>query len=186
MKPRGPLMREHRLIERMISLMDCEVGRMRSEGDADPRFIDRAVDFFRTYADRTHHGKEEDILFKVLAAKDMDGHHQHLMAELVEDHRFGRRVTAELVDARNQYAAGDKAAVGLIVDRMRALKEFYPRHIAKEDRDFFLGSEKYLSPAEQAEMLEQFAAFDRAMIHEKYEKDVVALEEARLLKPAGL
>ena len=36
----------------------------------DPVFIDTAVDFIHTYADRCHHGKEEDILFKALAAKD--------------------------------------------------------------------------------------------------------------------
>ena len=29
-----------------------------------PNFITAAVDFFRTYADRFHHGKEEGILFR--------------------------------------------------------------------------------------------------------------------------
>ena len=34
--------------------------------EVDPVFIDTAVDFIRTYADRCHHGKEEDLLFKAL------------------------------------------------------------------------------------------------------------------------
>jgi hemerythrin-like domain-containing protein len=33
----------------------------------DPVVIDVAVDFVRMYADRTHHGKEEEILFRDLA-----------------------------------------------------------------------------------------------------------------------
>jgi len=172
-------MREHRLIERMIALMDREMSRMRTEKKADPLFIDRAVDFIRTYADRTHHGKEEDILFKVLAGKEMDGHHRLLMEELLEDHRFGRKVVGELVEARNRYAAGDGDALSVILERFAVLAEFYPRHIVKEDRDFFPGTEKYLSAAEQEAMLTNFVAFDMMMIHEKYEKDVAAQEEGK-------
>jgi len=69
MMPAGPLMIEHRLIERMIKLMEKEIAHMKKENRADIVFIDAAVDFIRTYADRCHHGKEEDILFRDLAKK---------------------------------------------------------------------------------------------------------------------
>ena len=69
MRPIGPLMREHRLIERMVALMRAETEKISRTGEARPDFITSAVDFFRTYADRTHHGKEEDILFRDLAKK---------------------------------------------------------------------------------------------------------------------
>jgi len=78
MQPIGPLMIEHRLIERMIGLMSQELERIRNNIAVDPEFafvdpvfIDTAVDFLRIYADRCHHGKEEDILFAELAAKDL-------------------------------------------------------------------------------------------------------------------
>ncbi|MBN2297153.1 MAG: cation-binding protein, partial [Deltaproteobacteria bacterium] len=61
MKPIGPLMWEHRLIEKMLSLFEKEIQRINDTGEVNPVFIDTAVDFIRTYADRTHHGKEEDI-----------------------------------------------------------------------------------------------------------------------------
>ena len=57
MMPIGPLMKEHRLIERMIALMEKELGRLNAGEELDPGFIDIAVDFIRTYADRCHHGK---------------------------------------------------------------------------------------------------------------------------------
>jgi hemerythrin-like domain-containing protein len=75
MKPRGLLMIEHRLIEKMISLIKKELARLNS-GESqkpDPKFLDNAIDFIRTYADRTHHGKEEDILFAKLAEKNIQG-----------------------------------------------------------------------------------------------------------------
>ena len=56
MKPRGPLMKEHRLIEKMLALANQRVATMSAES-YDPVFIDTVVDFIKTYADRTHHGK---------------------------------------------------------------------------------------------------------------------------------
>jgi len=67
MKPIGPLMREHRLIERMIALMGREIEQINASGKVNTGFLMVAVDFIRTYADRTHHGKEEDILFRSIA-----------------------------------------------------------------------------------------------------------------------
>ena len=71
MKPRGPLMIEHRLIEKMLTVINDQMSVMRKQNRIDPVFIDAAVDFIRIYADRTHHGKEENILFRDLATKKM-------------------------------------------------------------------------------------------------------------------
>ncbi|MFW9957485.1 MAG: hypothetical protein ACFFCT_05390 [Candidatus Odinarchaeota archaeon] len=54
--PVGPLMIEHRLIERMISVMGKEIKRIQKNREVDPKFIDTAVNFIRTYADQCHHG----------------------------------------------------------------------------------------------------------------------------------
>ena len=67
MLPAGPLMIEHRLIERMIKILDRSLRKMEREKELDLNFIDTLVDFIRTYADRCHHGKEEDILFRDLS-----------------------------------------------------------------------------------------------------------------------
>lgn len=64
MQARGPLMIEHRLIERMISIIKDVLRQIESTQKVDPVFVDTAVDFIRNYADRTHHGKEEGILFR--------------------------------------------------------------------------------------------------------------------------
>jgi len=56
MKPIGPLMKEHRLIEKMINLLNEHQSKLSKTRKLDVNFIQIAVDFFRTYADRTHHG----------------------------------------------------------------------------------------------------------------------------------
>ena len=76
MMPIGPLMIEHRLIERMIRLLGERSDEAMEHEEIAPGFIDTAVDFIRIYADRTRHGKEEDILFRDLGAKDLSAEDQ--------------------------------------------------------------------------------------------------------------
>jgi hemerythrin-like domain-containing protein len=168
MMPIGPLMIEHRLIERMIELLRKEASRIEETKETDPVFLDTAVDFIRTYADRTHHGKEEGILFRELLTKNMSQEHQDIMAELIEGHKYGREVLAELVEARQRYLQGHADSLGTILDKLRALVEFYPEHIRKEDKEFFLDSMGYFDEEEKEAMLQECWEFDRKMIHEKY------------------
>jgi hemerythrin-like domain-containing protein len=178
MQPIAPLMIEHRLIERMIKAMGDELGRMKATGKADPGFIETAVDFIRTYADRCHHGKEENILFRDLEKKAMSEEHKTIMQKLVEEHRLGRKTTRELLEAKDKYQQGDRAALSTIVDRMKSLVDFYPKHIEKEDRHFFIPVMKYFTEPERDAMLREEHDFDRQFIHEMYQ-DVVTQAEIR-------
>ena len=178
MQPIAPLMIEHRLIERMIKAMSNEVERMETTGKADLLFIETAVDFIRTYADRCHHGKEEDILFRDLEKKPMSEDHKKIMDELVEEHRWAREITKELLEAKKNYQQGEMEALSSIADRMRSIVNFYPQHIEKEDRNFFIPVMRYFTEPEKDAMLEEEYEFDRQFIHEKY-KAVVTEAERR-------
>jgi hemerythrin-like domain-containing protein len=168
MQARAPLMIEHRLIERMLELIKSEAARIRDSNEINPVFIDNAVDFVRVYADRTHHGKEEDILFRDLAKKNVTGEEKRIMGELIQEHVLGRKTVGDLVDAKKRHFAGDHAALEIVVEKLEFLVSFYPRHIEKEDKVFFPAMMKYLSVEEQERMLSEFREFDRNMIHEKY------------------
>ena len=177
MQSRGPLMIEHRLIERMITLIEQKLKQIETTNQVDPLFIDTVVDFIKIYADRTHHGKEEDILFRELANKQMSDQDRRIMDELVDEHVLGRKTTKELVEANAQYLIGEKSALAVIVSKLRELVNFYPEHIEKEDKLFFPAYMKYFSDEEDQLMLEKFYEFDREMIHEKYRFVLHKLEE---------
>ena len=167
---------EHRMIDRMLAVMKAEVGRIEAAEDLGPVFIDTVVDFIRVYADRTHHGKEEEILFHDLAAKNLSPDHDAMMRGLVMEHRYARDLTNRLVEARNAYIGGDKEALGRVISLLLSITDFYPAHIAKEDKQFFPAAMDYLDQREQDAMLIRFLEFDRAMLHEKYEAAVRKLE----------
>jgi hemerythrin-like domain-containing protein len=168
---------EHRLIERMLKVVEGVVADIEATQKVDPVFVDTAVDFIRFYADRTHHGKEEDILFRELQKKPLTIDDQRVMAELVAEHVTGRETTRALVAANTRYRNGDAAALGEIARHLRMLTEFYPRHIAKEDKVFFPASRSYFTAAEDQAMLAEFWEFDRQMIHEKYAAMVEGFEK---------
>lgn len=168
MQARGPLMIEHRLIERVIAAVRKSLQQIEAGESVAPIFVDTVVDFIGTYADRTHHGKEEDILFRELGRRRISGDDLLIMQELVDEHVFGRETTQRLVEANRRYRSGDANALREIAAGLRTLVDFYPRHIEKEDKAFFLSTRRYFSEKEEQEMLEQFREFDRNMIHEKY------------------
>ena len=176
MQARGPLMIEHRLIERMLSIIKESLAKIEAAHEIDPVFVDIAVDFIRIYADRTHHGKEEDILFHEMNNKPLTTEDQQVMKELVEEHLVGRQTTKALVDANTRYRNGDEAALTDIVANLRILTEFYPRHIEKEDKVFFPSARKYFTEEEDQAMLAKFYEFDGRMIHEKYTSVVEGFE----------
>lgn len=132
--------------------------------------IDAAVDFIRTYADRTHHGKEEEILFRELGKKTLDPELQRIMQELINEHVWGRKTTAALVVAKEKYLREDSGDLSEVIFLVRNLCDFYPRHITKEDKHFFYPCQEYFTREEQESMLAEFWQFDRKMIHEKYNK----------------
>jgi hemerythrin-like domain-containing protein len=178
MQPIAPLMIEHRLIERMIKAMSDELEHMETTGKADPEFIETAADFMRTYADRCHHGKEEDILFRDLKKKTMSQEHEKMMNGLIEEHRWGRKTARDLLEAKERYHQGDTKALSTIENSIRFLVDFYPSHIEKEDKRFFLPVMEYFSREEKDAMLKEEYEFDRQFIQEKY-RTIVAAAEGR-------
>lgn len=170
---------EHRLIDRMIGIIKDALVQIESAGKVDPLFVDTAVDFMRTYADRTHHGKEENILFRDLDKRLLSAEDRRVMNELVEEHAIGRQLTKALVDANTHYRRGDGTALAQITEQLRTLVDFYPKHIEKEDKVFFPAARAYFSDQEDQAMLAEFREFDSTMIHEKYKSVVEVLEKTK-------
>jgi hemerythrin-like domain-containing protein len=176
MMPIGPLMIEHRLIEQVIEIMRNETEKVRNGKPMDVLFITTVVDFIQMYADRTHHGKEEDILFKDLLQKNISEKDKIIMEELIEEHLFARKTVKKLIDAQNQYGSGESSQLAIILGLFDELINLYPGHIKKEDRIFFPSVMKYYSKGEQEKMLEEMWRFDRSLIHEKYKSVVEKLK----------
>ena len=181
MKPIAPLMIEHRLIERMVRVMEDYVASTQASKKVNPAFVDTVCDFFRTYGDRTHHGKEEDILFARLAKKNLSDEHRNMLTRLIDEHVQARKMIANLAQAKEKYIRGDEKAGTDILTNLKTITVLYRKHIELEDRHFFIPCLQYFTKEEMDAMLSDMWEYDRSMIHVKY-KEVVGQARDLIIK----
>lgn len=176
MQPIRPLMAEHQTILHMTANIARQVKSFREAGRVEGRYVDAATDFIRTYADGCHHGKEEGILFRELAKKDLDPKLGGLMGQLIREHAWARTLTQRLVDLNQAGSETDPNELENVLRPLHQLASFYPGHITKEESRFFAPCMDYFTLEEQEAMLREFAEFDRTLIHEKYQRLMEELE----------
>lgn len=88
MVPIVPLKTEHRLIDRMIKLARDETPKIATKDELNPAFIETWGDLLHTYADETHHGKEEDdVFFPASMAYFTDSEQKAMLEEMYEAER---------------------------------------------------------------------------------------------------
>jgi len=171
------LISEHRLISHIVGVLKKEQEKNVTSGKVDPNFIVTAVDFFRTYADRYHHGKEEGILFNELYKRKLSEADGLMMRELILEHATARRTVTSLEKLKTSYEAGNNEALNGIVEALKTLIELYPQHIEKEDKHFFYPVMQYLTEAEQREMLRKFQEYDQNFTDTRYRQIIETLEK---------
>src|SRR3990167_11089302 len=87
MKPTEMLANEHEHILKVVNALIRECSKDTQNIDKD--FFEGAIDFIRNYADKFHHAKEEDILFKELC-KDTVQMRCNPVEQMIHEHDLGR------------------------------------------------------------------------------------------------
>jgi hemerythrin-like domain-containing protein len=124
------------------------------------------IDFVRNYADKHHHGKEEQILFKEMQLHLGAIGNKLITNGMLVEHDLGRLFIAELETAVNQYeeTPDENNRLDIIANAIGYTK-LLQRHIDKENDVVYTYAEKNL-PKEVLEDVEM-----RAQIFEKEAED---------------
>ena len=171
------MVEEHKLILRIINLLETSV-RLLDEGKfRDWDFYLDAVDFIRNYADRFHHAKEEDILFKALVDNGMPAENSPVAAMLMA-HDQGRDHVLQMEEAAGKAKAGEPGQVPVIAENARGYIELLRDHIDKEDTILYPLAERVLPEAMRPAMAEGYAAAEARTpgLAEKYRRLVEGYE----------
>ena len=169
---------EHRFIHKMVAGMSVLAEQLEGGEAVDVSLLESIVVFLRTFADRCHHGKEENFLFPALIRRGVPSHGCPI-GGLTMEHQKGRVMVGELADAIRGYAAGEPPARENLIKRLRALVAFYPSHIWKEDYLLFPLAGKVLTPEDQQELRDKFVTVERELgldVLEGFDKVVAKLE----------
>ncbi|WP_197530899.1 hemerythrin domain-containing protein [Bythopirellula polymerisocia] len=170
MRPTEILMQEHRVIEQVL---DClEVMAQRAEAGAlDVESAKQAIDFFSNFADKCHHGKEEDCLFPLLEEKGFS-REQGPTGVMLHEHEAGRKHVQGMATAVCTFETGVSEAKKDFVSHAKAFIQLLREHILKEDHCLFQMSDQALSEEDQLGLLKSFAHVEHDDLgpgtHEKY------------------
>ena len=160
-KPTDVLEEEHRLIQQAVAGMAALADVLEAGHAVEGQVLQDIVEFMRTYADKRHHGKEEDLLFPLLLARGIPPQGCPIGA-LRGEHEEGRALVRAFAEAAAAYAR-DRAATGAVITALRALTDLYPNHIWKEDYLLFPMTNKVLGAEDQGRLWEQFQAVDQRL-----------------------
>ena len=178
------LKEEHRVIERVLDVLDALTQMLEMGKDVRPEVFEEALDFIRIFADRCHHGKEEDRLFSLMVKRGFPKEGGPI-AVMLQEHTLGRNFVKSMAAAVEKYRGGDKTAKEGIIRNARGYVNLLRQHIMKEDNILYLMADGTLTADDQRSLLEEFEEFERKEIgegvHERYHKLAEKLEtEARL------
>ncbi|MFX1563567.1 MAG: hemerythrin domain-containing protein [Promethearchaeota archaeon] len=183
MYPIEILLEEHKLVERVITLIEKIQSKLKDEKEVPATVFWKLVDFLRSYADVIHHSKEEDVLFV-----QMQEHEEELSSEvwdqigiLIEEHIEGLDLANEMHKAIREYNRGNQKARKNILDAVTRYIEVMKPHFKNEEDTVFPAMVAVLSDEEKRKTKADFERFDNlvggAEAHKRYEKIVGELEK---------
>jgi len=158
--PTENLKEEHRVIERMLKILNVACDKLERGEEVSPQIFKRALDFIRTFADTCHHHKEEDVLFPSVEQHGFPRQGGPTGVMLIE-HDQGRGFVRAFAEAVDRYERGDKTAKQAIIQNARGYASLLAQHIPKEDEILYPMADKVLSPSEQKEVLEKFEQIEK-------------------------
>ena len=165
---------EHQNILKVISAIKKECQAIETGRAIDKDFFETAIDFIRNYADKFHHAKEEDILFKAMC-QDSVALSCNPIDQMLHEHDLGRDFVKDLEaglteNNKDQVLASARGYAFLLED-----------HIFKEDNILYPMAGDVLPMAIQNRLAEEFLTAEKEKfqpgVREKYLTVVKEFEE---------
>jgi len=181
------LVAEHDAMRRLLDLLTRTVGRLREGRQVPAPAIRRLLDLNRQFGEVCHHAKEEHALFPVLEANGISREGGPLQV-LVEEHRLGRSLMAELDQMLEQYIYADGGISNLLADRLEDYVGLVREHMWKEEYLFRVAAEN-LNERAQREAAEAIARVEESLAacqaRGDFVRELERLESTFLAVPAG-
>jgi len=170
------LYEEHDNILRGLEVLEACAEKLKDGQEVDPVTLEGLIEFFRLYADKTHHGKEEDLLFPAMIEHGFSRESGPIHCMLA-DHEHNRTLTKEMIQAAAAYRSGEKDAglrfAGAADQYVQALRD----HIQKENLVLFVMADNTLPVQNEPQLLAKFNDVDKNKIGDAEIRRLLALLE---------
>lgn len=160
MQPIQLLEQEHRAIERVLQTLDQYAeAQLGSSTPTTQRDLLQFVEFIQQFADRIHHGKEEDILFEQMVRAGFPSDSGPL-AVMYQEHDKGRGFAQKLKslgEKDSQWSQADREHLKKVANGYTTLLR---QHIYKEDNILYPMAQTQLGSQGMDLIADAFAKFE--------------------------
>lgn len=167
----------------MLEVLEKISQKLEAGEKVDPEHLEKIVEFLQVFADKCHHGKEEDLLFVALEEAGIPKEHGPI-GVMLHEHDLGRKYIRGLKEAVDKYKNGDQSAVPAIIENARGYITLLKQHIEKEDTVLYVMANTALSEATDQKLLEEFDRLEYERIgagkHEEFHKLIDKLSDIYL------
>ena len=184
MQPIEDLKTEHGAVKITLRILDRICNAAEKTGEISiPDHLAQLIEFFRTFVDKCHHGKEEELLFPALEEVGVSREGGPI-GVMLKEHQQGRDLVAKMNAALVQYSEGNREAASDLIQHARAYIVLLVQHIDKEDNVLFPMADRHLSGEKQAELWDGFETIEKVKIgagkHEAFHRMIASLESIYL------
>ncbi len=183
MTPMEQLKEEHQGIQLMLRILDEVCRRIGSSEKVDTGHLEKILEFIRVFADKCHHGKEEDLLFPEMERAGVPKERGPIEVMLLE-HSKGRDSVRGMGEALEGYKRGEAGASSRFFENARNYIALLTQHIDKENNVLFPWGERVLSKEQKERLIEAFETLEHERIgegkHEEFHQLLRQLSEVYL------
>jgi hemerythrin-like domain-containing protein len=174
------LVEEHKNIYALTEHLNKTCCAILEGAEIDVEEFRECIDFIRNYADKHHHGKEEQILFQFMLQKNDPAAEKLVRNGMLVEHDLARYHVKELEQALTQYEGNPTSKAKLdILSHAAGYAELLQRHINKENEVCYTYAERLLSEECKALIDEQTKSFEEKAHKEHVQEKYLAWIEQR-------
>ncbi len=151
------LWKEHDAILHVFTIVDIILTSDTIENVEIYKFGNELIFFLKTFADKCHHGKEEDYLFKELITRGMPNEGGPI-GVMLQEHRQGREYISYLSKSL------ESKDLSNFNNNLVKYRDLLRNHIEKENNVLFVMADKLLDDARQNELFELFEKYEDTVI----------------------
>lgn len=159
MKPTEILSSEHRIIEQVLDCVEAIAAQAHETSALDVDSARKAIEFLKNFADKCHHGKEEERLFPLMESKGFSPDFGPT-GVMRSEHAQGREQIKGMEQALNDFEGGNADGVNAYIRNAQAYVALLRQHINKEDHCLFSMADSAFSPEDQVGLLKSFEEFE--------------------------
>lgn len=157
MKNTDILIKEHDVIIRVLNVFEEEALNIKKNNIIQKEYILSMLDFFRDFADKLHHAKEEVHLFEMLITKGMERKDSPVESMFME-HEKGRehvRKIREFLLTENPSEISEK-----LNKEMNAFVNLLRDHIDKENNMIFIMADNFITQDDDTALAEIYTKIE--------------------------